>query len=507
MPNIHYRGFGKYGDEFVTRFSIDRDIYEYFLNFDDTNKVQWLARKSEAKALNYAKERADKVLKNNVDITPKVEPQVKPPITEKPSDKQKPPQQLNLFSNKSSVEDPKISEEEFEKVRKIVLKEIVEANSILSFDETLKIYNSWKYALDYSGFLKAYVRAVTRPLTLISIKSNEKKKKTLNLKNYSVVGKPIVGTGVYTIQIVPHLKQVFTTKQASYPEHPDEIVINNFSRPITEIDVYNYYEGIKDSIIPELKGRDLFIRQNHDKKTEFIRINNVEEFDEYHSGKIVEYYRTSLKNTDEIIFDFNPNSDYSLKDCKAAVEACLKFIFHYDEIFTGEYEIRFTGSRSFHLHIWLKKKNDITDIKKEIEDLLKEYFKDDDRFIIANFKVPKGKININLSPMDDGYIVPYSMRIETGFCCVPINRRDFDDFKPEDARFDDVYHKLTKQKFVWGSLKKSGYLQFLSKLNNILTEPSKHELPELFRELQFGRPKADQDYLDKKIEELKDGRH
>jgi len=51
-------------------------------------------------------------------------------------------------------------------------------------------------------------------------------------------------------------------------------------------------------------------------------------------------------------------------------------------------------------------------------------------------------------------------------------------------------------------LQKAGVESTDSANQNVLSEPVKHTLIEIFKELQYGRPKASQDYLKRKIEEL-----
>ena len=55
-----------------------------------------------------------------------------------------------------------------------------------------------------------------------------------------------------------------SNKQADYPDHPDSIVVSKGelwggSKPISELDIWNYYSGVSSKMLPELKGRNLFI--------------------------------------------------------------------------------------------------------------------------------------------------------------------------------------------------------------------------------------------------------
>jgi len=268
-------------------------------------------------------------------------------------------------------------------------------------------------------------------------------------------------------------------KKADYPEHPDQLVVKKneyFSKSVREIDVWNYYEGIKKKLIPELKGRNLFVvmaikpgtelyvRHPYDKKTEFIRINSEKEFEQYHTGKTAEYHRTSPVTTDEVVFDIDPGSTATFEDIKDVVQQCLDFIKKQKD-FKTKTQVRFTGKRSFHITGFLKSKRKINDIKKDVEKRLDIHFKDSKNIVVAKNKPSGTTVNIDLSPMkrDGGHIAPYSLRIETGLVCVPVT--SLKSFKKEDAKLDKVYKKITGKPFKWNFKKKSSYLMVLEEIN------------------------------------------
>lgn len=267
-------------------------------------------------------------------------------------------------------------------------------------------------------------------------------------------------------------------KTADYPDHPKDLVIKKNAlnpKDIREIDVWNYYEGIKSKLIPELKGRDLFVvvapspgkeiyvRHPYDKKTEFIRINNDKSFETYHSGRTVEYHRTSPVTTDEAVFDFDPGPSATFSDIKNAEALVEKFIKD-QKIFKPKLDVRFTGSRGFHITAYLKKKDKITNIKNDVEQLLADYFADEDSLTIAKNKPPGSKVNVDLSPMkvNGGHIAPWSLRIKTGLVCVPVS--NIKTFKKSDATLDKAYKKLTGKTFIWEDVKEAGLNRYITLL-------------------------------------------
>jgi len=267
-------------------------------------------------------------------------------------------------------------------------------------------------------------------------------------------------------------------KKAGYPEHPDQLVVKKnefFPSGVKEIDAFNYYAGIKSKLIPELKGRDLFVvmainpgdelyvRHPYDKKTEFIRINSDKDFEKYHTGKTVEYHRTSPTITNEVVFDIDPGPEATFDSIKDVVAQCLYFIKKQDD-FKDKHEIRYTGKRGFHITGYLKDKKNINSIKKDIEKRLDKEFKNNEKIVVATNKPTGKKINIDLSPMkvEGGHIAPYSMRIDTGLCCKPVS--DLKKFEKKDAKFDKMYKELTGFKFKFNK-QKSSYYMVLQEIN------------------------------------------
>lgn len=253
---------------------------------------------------------------------------------------------------------------------------------------------------------------------------------------------------------------------ADYPDHPDEVVISKGEniaglKEIKEIDVYNYYEGIKGKLIPELKGYNLFvvikpkgvlrprqkgiyIRHPYDRKTEYIRINNNKEFEIYHSGRTVEYHLTSPQRVPWYIIDIDPGSeDFShTKEIAADVADELKKIPEVKKV-----EIRYTGKRGFHLLGWLKKARDVNNARKFLNEWLKENFGDRNDTVIG--ESPSGKkAALGLSPMklNGGHVSLYSMRI-TGLCCMEVERGKLMGFNREDASVEKSYKKITGRSF------------------------------------------------------------
>lgn len=251
-------------------------------------------------------------------------------------------------------------------------------------------------------------------------------------------------------------------KQADYPDHPDEIVISKSENildrpPINELDIWSYYEGIKGRLIPQFKGKDLFIvvkpdskpvyiRHPYDKKTEFIRINDEKDFETYHSGRTVEYHITAESEVPFYAVDMDPpgTSEDDFNRAKKAAEEIADAMGKIDEV--TSVSINYTGKRGFHIFGKLKKKKDVDDARKFIDEWLKNTFGDNDDYIIG--ESPKGgKIALGVAPLkvNGGHVALWSMRV-SGLCCVEVPRRNLSGFKRSSATPEKVHKDLTGKK-------------------------------------------------------------
>lgn len=259
--------------------------------------------------------------------------------------------------------------------------------------------------------------------------------------------------------VVPKLKE--NIKEADYPDHPDDIVISKKENienlaPIKEINIYNYYEGIKNDLIKELKGNDLFIvvkpdskpvyiRHPYDKKSEFIRINNEKDFEEYHSGRTVEYHLTMPKMTPKYIIDYDPNENEKWDKTKENIKKIVNEMNKLPKI--KKTEIRYTGKRGFHVHGILKEEQEIDSARNFLENWLKKIFKERDDLTVSESPT-KNKSALGLSPMkyNGGHVAKHSLRV-SGLCCVEVPRNKLKSFEKKDASMPKTYKKVTGKEF------------------------------------------------------------
>ena len=248
-------------------------------------------------------------------------------------------------------------------------------------------------------------------------------------------------------------------KTADYPAHPDSVIITKkeslSGKEYQEKDVWSYYEGVKSEILKEIKGRNVFIRLKTNSgaiyirhpftgKGEYISINNDKQFEEYHTGRIVEFHVTMPAQCPYYVVDFDAVGDWGkTKAITAEIADGLKKLPEVKEV-----EIRFSGKRGFHVLGWLKKSKPIDKAREDLKAWLKENFGDRNDLVVAESpKGSKGALGVSPMKLNGGQVAKWSLRI-TGLCCVEVPRAKLMSFNKEDASLEKTYKKLSGKAFV-----------------------------------------------------------
>lgn len=246
-------------------------------------------------------------------------------------------------------------------------------------------------------------------------------------------------------------------------EHPSNVIIKsdnyNYTNNITEYHIWKYYDGMKSKLIPLLKGSDLFtvlktdkdsiyMRHPFDSKTEFIRINNTEQFDKYNTGRMVEFHLTSPKLTDLMVLDLDPSKNLLWSDIKQRTLQLYDYLANKD---FKKVEIYYDGDQSFHLWCYLKSKKNIDTLREDWKAVLKKDFHDKDYYTIDTKTPQKNQLNIDFAPVKEngGFVAPYSLRVDTGLVCTEVLPKEVLSFKKIDCTLDKIYKKTLKKEFSW----------------------------------------------------------
>jgi hypothetical protein len=226
-----------------------------------------------------------------------------------------------------------------------------------------------------------------------------------------------------------------------YPKHPEAILIKNefYVDGLKEIDVWNYYQYVKDKLIVEVSGRDLMIFVAIDvnrttvlrkgKTTNFVRLNRSNWDDTFHPRMLS--IHSTMHNTEEIGIididgeDFKRNKQATI-DTYEYVTSKFPFI---DSAF-----IKFTGKNSFHVVCNLKRLTYIDSVKIMFENYLTKSELSRDYFIDEMRRADKTVPNLDLSSNKwrGGYITLHALST-LGLRCMKVDPGKIRSFKKEDA--------------------------------------------------------------------------
>jgi len=145
-----------------------------------------------------------------------------------------------------------------------------------------------------------------------------------------------------------------------YPANPNTVILKNkyYPQGLKEIDVWNYYQKVKNKLLKEVRFRDLMIYimtdkgpviQRKGKSTRFIRLN-PSNYDEIITGRTISIHSTMRRSEDIGIIDVDCDD---FKWARAATIDTFEMI-NTKMMFVKKADIRFTGKTGFHIYCHLE---------------------------------------------------------------------------------------------------------------------------------------------------------
>ena len=227
-----------------------------------------------------------------------------------------------------------------------------------------------------------------------------------------------------------------------YPQNPDTIVIKNkfYPRGLTELDIWNYYQGVRNPILKSVYNRDIMlgimvdvnkpIIRRRGKQEQFIRLT-AKNYSEVITGRTVTLYSTmgSYENFGIIDIDIDPNDGFAWAR-KTTIDV-YDFVMDKMPVVTTA-SIRFTGKSSFHIVCEFGKKLKIDSIRYLLETFLRQ--SDLAKVYTVGAKRRPGVPNLDLSPNKyrGAYITLNSLSI-WGLKCVEVPYNAVSNFNPAKA--------------------------------------------------------------------------
>lgn len=230
----------------------------------------------------------------------------------------------------------------------------------------------------------------------------------------------------------------------SYPENPETIVIKNefYPKGLREIDIWNYYQKVKNNLLKETFNRNIMFAIMVDLNTpimrrklrgmDYIRLTK-DNYDQLITGRTITIYSEMgiYERFGIIDIDVDPNYDGFKWARKVALDT---YDYVIDKIpFISSATIRYTGKTSFHIICDFGKKIKVETIKFLLErelrksPLAKAY--------TINYKRTPGVPNLDLSPnkIRGAYITLHSLST-IGLKCSDVEYSKVRGFNPRSNK-------------------------------------------------------------------------
>ena len=226
------------------------------------------------------------------------------------------------------------------------------------------------------------------------------------------------------------------------PQHPDTIVIKNeyYPRGLREIDVWNYYQKVKNPLLKETLGKNIivFFAIDVNKFTvirhmdnKLLRLN-MTSFDNVNTGRAVSIHNVMNKYSPYGVIDIDTDDFRIAKDL--AVE--LYHLF-YKQKFVYDVKLIYTGKNSFHIRVYFNNEYKIEYVKQKLSDVLKGT---DVRPNLRTDYTVKAKRERNIPNLDlqrnifnAGFIALNSLSVD-GLMCIEIDTKKIGWFRKEQAK-------------------------------------------------------------------------
>ena len=229
----------------------------------------------------------------------------------------------------------------------------------------------------------------------------------------------------------------------SYPENPQTIVVQNAFYPqgIKEIDLWNYYQNEKRSILKETQNRDvmLFIMveknkpivRRRGKDNKVIRLN-PSNYDNIITGRTISLHSAMGANEDFGIIDIDIDPSDGFRWAKEVTNRVYNFVMDKVPIIKSA-SIRFTGKKSFHIKCDFGRKMKIDSIRFLLRKFLRE--SELSRVYTIEGKRRPGIPNLDMAPnkFRGNYITLNSLSV-WGLRCVEVPYLSLMRFDPRMAR-------------------------------------------------------------------------
>jgi hypothetical protein len=229
----------------------------------------------------------------------------------------------------------------------------------------------------------------------------------------------------------------------SYPQNPETIILKNryYPKGLKEIDIWNYYQSMKNPILNSTRNRDVMfaimtdmnkpILRRKGKGGQYIRLN-PQNYDEIITGRTVSIYSSMGMYEDTGIIDIDISPSDGFQWAKKTTGDVFDYVMDKMPL-VRKAHILFTGKTSFHVVCKFSQKMKIDTMRFMLQKFLRN--SELSKIYTIEAKRKPGIPNLDLSPnkIRGNYITKNSLSV-IGLRCMEIPYSNLSSFDMNQAR-------------------------------------------------------------------------
>jgi len=226
------------------------------------------------------------------------------------------------------------------------------------------------------------------------------------------------------------------------PKNPETIIIKKneyYKNGLNEMQIWEYYQKVKKEMLPQFADRNVGLVKQVDGKMIFQRkdqdkyiVVNSESYDKYNNGRTVEWHPILEAEESFGFVDIDPQDKVEFEFTKKTTKDLHDFLSKKYKIT----EVRFSGSRGFHIYFQLNKRHNVDKTREETKKLLIEFIGNNSRLTLGLAKPNQIRLDITTLHRMGSLRALYSLHKKTGLVCDQVNPAGILAVKKDNYKID-----------------------------------------------------------------------
>jgi len=230
----------------------------------------------------------------------------------------------------------------------------------------------------------------------------------------------------------------------NYPAHPDTVLLTNEFYPdgLTEYQVWRQLNNHVADLTRQLEGRRTLlviltdagkVIRRKDERGEF-KIDSKPDVERLISGRSIEFHVVADRMSDMAWIDLDPKEEFPFAKVKKVAADLVPIL---NDVTDSDVEVKFSGSRGFHLISMLSKPRGVDELRAEIRDRVDDYVAGDDRMSTGVVR-ESDMMRIDVSTLHESGSIraAWSFHADTGLLSIPVPLNEISEFEKADARIN-----------------------------------------------------------------------